>query len=123
MSITTTKSGWVLETQSTGYAFGLNPAGRLIHSYWGIRLPQLGDYPAPSSSKGWASFSGPAQLEPEEGRVGQTPRFQHGLHRVPLTPVARVDYIWCTPEIRVEAAWVGADAGSDHLPVFARLDL
>jgi alpha-galactosidase len=66
MPIATTESGWVLETQSTGYAFGLNPAGRLIHCYWGTRLPQLGDYPAPSSSEGWASFNGPAQLEPEE---------------------------------------------------------
>src|SRR5262249_18790598 len=66
MPIATTASGWVLETQSTGYAFGLDPAGRLIHGYWGIRLAELGDYPAPFSSEGWASFDGPAQLEPEE---------------------------------------------------------
>jgi endonuclease/exonuclease/phosphatase (EEP) superfamily protein YafD len=56
-------------------------------------------------------------------RLGQTPRFYHGLHRLPLTPVARVDYIWCTPGVHVEKAWVGADAGSDHLPVIARLVL
>jgi endonuclease/exonuclease/phosphatase (EEP) superfamily protein YafD len=56
-------------------------------------------------------------------RVGQTSRFRHGLHRVPLRPVARVDYIWCTPDVHVDAAWVGDDAGSDHLPVLARLVL
>jgi alpha-galactosidase len=66
MPITTTESGWVLETQSTGYAFGFNQAGRLIHSYWGARLPQLGDYPLPSSAEGWASFNDPAQIEPQE---------------------------------------------------------
>lgn len=54
-------------------------------------------------------------------RVGQTARFRHGLHRVPLRPVARVDYIWCTPGVQPESAWVGDDAGSDHLPVLARL--
>ena len=56
-------------------------------------------------------------------RVGQTSRFRHGLHRVRLRPVARVDYIWCTPGVHVEAAWLGDDAGSDHLPVGARLVL
>src|SRR5260221_10218842 len=66
MTIYTSPCGWVLETQSIGYAFGLNPAGRLIHSYWGARLPQIDDYPVPSSSEGWASFNGPAQLEPQE---------------------------------------------------------
>lgn len=56
-------------------------------------------------------------------RVGQTARFRHGLHRVPLRPVARVDYIWCTPGVQAQAAWVGDDAGSDHLPVLAQLAL
>jgi vancomycin resistance protein VanJ len=35
--------------------------------------------------------------------------------------VARVDYIWHTPDLVALEAWVGADAGSDHLPVLARL--
>jgi endonuclease/exonuclease/phosphatase family metal-dependent hydrolase len=56
-------------------------------------------------------------------RVGNAARFQYGLHRVPLRPVARVDYIWCTPGVQPEAAWVGDDGGSDHLPVGARLVL
>ena len=56
-------------------------------------------------------------------RAGQSSRIRHGLHRLPLWPMVRVDYIWCTPGIRIESAWVGPDAGSDHLPVLAQLAL
>jgi endonuclease/exonuclease/phosphatase family metal-dependent hydrolase len=56
-------------------------------------------------------------------RLGHAARLKHGFHRLPLRPVTRVDYIWCTPGVRAEAAWVGGDAGSDHLPVLARLVL
>ena len=55
-------------------------------------------------------------------RLGHA-RFKHGLHGLPLRPVTRVDYIWYTPGLQAEAAWVGDDAGSDHLPVLARLVL
>jgi vancomycin resistance protein VanJ len=41
--------------------------------------------------------------------------------RVPLLPVLRLDYIWLSPELEVLTARVGADAGSDHLPVLADL--
>jgi endonuclease/exonuclease/phosphatase family metal-dependent hydrolase len=54
-------------------------------------------------------------------RLGHASRFKHRLHGLPLRPVARVDYIWYTQGIGAEAAWLGADAGSDHLPVLARL--
>jgi endonuclease/exonuclease/phosphatase family metal-dependent hydrolase len=53
-------------------------------------------------------------------RVGQG-RIKHGLQRVPLHALARVDYIWLTPGLRAESAWVGRDGGSDHLPVLARI--
>lgn len=56
-------------------------------------------------------------------RVGQAASFDHGLHALPLRPVARVDYIWYTSALQAEAAWVGPDGGSDHLPVLARLVL
>jgi endonuclease/exonuclease/phosphatase family metal-dependent hydrolase len=56
-------------------------------------------------------------------RVGRSSRFNHAMHWLPLRPVARIDYIWCTPGIAVEAAWLGPDAGSDHLPVLARIRL
>jgi hypothetical protein len=41
---------WVLETAATGYALGLDAAGRLVHCYWGKRLPRPLDYPAPARS-------------------------------------------------------------------------
>ncbi|HEV2127955.1 MAG TPA: endonuclease/exonuclease/phosphatase family protein [Thermomicrobiales bacterium] len=41
--------------------------------------------------------------------------------RVKTPPVFRADYIWHTPDIRSVATWVGADTGSDHLPVVSRL--
>ena len=66
MTIRTTPHGWLLETQTTGYALGLNDAGLLAHRYWGVRLPDAADYPAPPNAYGWASFSGPGQLVPEE---------------------------------------------------------
>lgn len=54
-------------------------------------------------------------------RLGHASRLKHRLQRLPLRPMARVDYIWYTRELHAEAAWVGSDAGSDHLPVLARL--
>jgi len=54
-------------------------------------------------------------------RVGHSSSFDHGLQGVRLRPVARADYVWYTPPLRAEAAWVGPDGGSDHLPVLARL--
>lgn len=41
--------------------------------------------------------------------------------RVKTPPLFRLDYIWHTPDIRSVATWVGADTGSDHLPVMSRL--
>lgn len=66
MPIHTTSDGWVLETQATGYALGLNQAGLLVHRYWGPRLLDPDDYPRAPDSAGWASFNNPAQLTPEE---------------------------------------------------------
>ena len=36
---------FVLSTTNTAYAFRLSPDGRLLHSYWGPRLPRPADYP------------------------------------------------------------------------------
>ncbi len=66
MPIRTLAQSWVLETQSTAYALGVNDAGRLSHRYWGPRLPYLEDYAAAANPEGWASFNGPAQLTLEE---------------------------------------------------------
>jgi vancomycin resistance protein VanJ len=56
-------------------------------------------------------------------RVGHSSRLRirPGPGWPTLFPVARVDYIWHTPDLVALEAWVGADAGSDHLPVLARL--
>ena len=59
-------------------------------------------------------------------RVGPWRRM-HRLNRmmrwIPLAPVSRVDYIWYTTPIKCSSCWVGRDAGSDHLPVLARLEI
>lgn len=36
--------------------------------------------------------------------------------------LVRIDYIWTTPDFEVNRAWVGKDAGSDHLPLLAELN-
>jgi endonuclease/exonuclease/phosphatase (EEP) superfamily protein YafD len=46
----------------------------------------------------------------------------HRLGELPLPPLLRVDYIWHTAHFRARRAWIGAHAGSDHLPVLALLD-
>ncbi|HEY7032381.1 MAG TPA: endonuclease/exonuclease/phosphatase family protein [Thermomicrobiales bacterium] len=56
-------------------------------------------------------------------RVGRSVRMKDRLLGFPLRPVVRVDYIWHTAHLAAQAAWVGDDAGSDHLPVLARLVL
>jgi endonuclease/exonuclease/phosphatase family metal-dependent hydrolase len=57
-------------------------------------------------------------------RLGSWKRLQ-GINWIfrwmPLRPFLRVDYIWHTNAITALAAWLGEDAGSDHLPVLARL--
>lgn len=37
---------FVLSTANTAYTMRLTEDGRLLHSYWGTRLPYLSDYPA-----------------------------------------------------------------------------
>jgi endonuclease/exonuclease/phosphatase family metal-dependent hydrolase len=59
-------------------------------------------------------------------RLGPWKRFlwlNRLLRWIPMLPMLRVDYIWCTPSIRALEAWIGADAGSDHLPVLAKVAL
>lgn len=65
MPIHATERSWVLETQTTGYALGLNEAGLLAHRYWGARLKTPDDYPAAANPDFWG-FNSAAQLTPEE---------------------------------------------------------
>jgi endonuclease/exonuclease/phosphatase family metal-dependent hydrolase len=49
-------------------------------------------------------------------------RWLNGLLRwVPMLPVARVDYIWYTEHLESLDSWVGKDAGSDHMPLLAKM--
>lgn len=56
-------------------------------------------------------------------RVSSIRKRSDRLARQKVPPLVRFDYIWCTPNITVDAAWVGTDTGSDHAPVLARLIL
>lgn len=56
-------------------------------------------------------------------RVSSLWKRSERLARQKVPPVVRFDYIFCTPNIAVESAWVGTDTGSDHAPVLARLRL
>ena len=56
-----------------------------------------------------------------EAGVGPGVTFPRRRGRVRLMPMVRIDYIWYTEHLRATRAWVGADAGSDHLPVLAEL--
>ncbi|HNP71757.1 MAG TPA: alpha-galactosidase [Kouleothrix sp.] len=110
MPIHATEHGWVIETDATGYALGLNPAGLLAHRYWGARLNDPADYPAAPDPLGWASFNHPAQLTPEEypGHAGHKfaepclkLAFADGVRDVVLRFEAAEVLPGDTPELRV----------------------
>ena len=66
MPIHCSDRSWVLETDHSGYALGINTEGLLSHAYWGSRLPRVEDYPSPPVGQKWASFNDAAHLTPEE---------------------------------------------------------
>lgn len=66
MPIHATSNFWILETEHSAYAFGLDADGRLVNCYWGERLLHPGDYPTPGIPGGWASFNDAGQLAREE---------------------------------------------------------
>ncbi len=41
--------------------------------------------------------------------------------RIPLLPMARVDYIWHSEHFHSVSSWIGDPTGSDHLPVFSEI--
>jgi endonuclease/exonuclease/phosphatase (EEP) superfamily protein YafD len=45
------------------------------------------------------------------------------LGDIPLPPLLRIDYVWISTHWTPIDAWIGGDAGSDHLPVVARVAL
>src|SRR5689334_20674204 len=57
---------WILETNSVGYSLTITPNKRIVHGYWGKRLPYPEDYPRGEERSDWASFSGGGHLTREE---------------------------------------------------------
>ncbi len=53
---------------------------------------------------------------------GPARTFPRRRGRLPLAPLLRLDYIFHSAELTALDAWVGEDAGSDHLPLFAVLE-
>ena len=70
MPIQSSENRWILETDHTACALGLDADGRLVNLHWGARLPHPADYPAPRSPVGWASFNDAGQLAREEYPAG-----------------------------------------------------
>lgn len=66
MPILSTTNLWILETNQTAYAFGLDSDGRLVNCYWGERLLSIDDYPQPALPSRWSSFNDAGQLAREE---------------------------------------------------------
>jgi len=52
---------------------------------------------------------------------GLTYPTKHAVAPIRMMPFLRIDFIWYTDHFNTQHTWVGADSGSDHLPVFAVL--
>ncbi len=66
MPIHSIANRWILETDHTAYAFGLDPQGRLVNTYWGERLLHPQDYPGSDFQHFWSSFNDLGQVAREE---------------------------------------------------------
>src|ERR1700735_1668631 len=65
----TAKKIWVLHTDSSAYAVGVNPRGELVNLYWGGPLWRSDDIPQASNGRELSSFD-PAQSVLNEEYVG-----------------------------------------------------
>ncbi len=70
MSIHHAEHRWILETRHAAYAFDRDPAGRLIHRYWGSKLRAAEDYDTPDP-RAWpfSDTSTAAQEFPGHGGI------------------------------------------------------
>ena len=94
----------------------------------------MGDFNAPERHRSLRQIAGAGFIDAFKtaGEGGgltlpmRLPRFAYQGSRlgdIRIPPMLRVDYIWHTREFRTISAWVGEHAGSDHLPVLARMEL
>jgi alpha-galactosidase len=107
MPIHSAPTDWILETEHTAYALGVNNAGMLTHRYWGARLPRIVDYPRPQDSDGWASFNGPGEVLPHE-----FPTYAGSSYVEPCLKVTHADGVRDTV-----LEFAGANAKGDTLVV------
>jgi vancomycin resistance protein VanJ len=80
------------------------------------RLEEAGLRDAYQVAGDGGGFTAPTRLE-------TLARSDLPLGDLPIPPLLRIDYVWVSAQWRVSDAWVGDSAGSDHLPVLARLTL
>lgn len=107
MSIHTSSNSWILETNNTAYAFGLNEARLLVHRYWGVRLPSPSDYPPPTNPMGWASSNNPAQLTPEEFPGDNDIKFIEPAIKVVFADGVRtVELQFASAEVKEDALYI-----------------
>jgi vancomycin resistance protein VanJ len=82
----------------------------------------LGDFNMGDRQAQYATLKAAALSDAfREAGVGSGVTFPRRRGRVRLVPMMRIDYIWYTQHVRATRAWVGKDAGSDHLPVLAQM--
>jgi len=106
--IHTQPGGWILETDRTAYALGLNAAGLLTHRYWGERLPYPEDYPEAVNPGAWGPFNNPSHLTPEE-----FPGYSDMKYIEPCLKVTFADGVR-----DVDLRFGGADSDSETLRVY-----
>ena len=107
-------------------------AGLIDHAHRGGPTVLMGDFNLPSRHPACKLIAGSGLVDAFHavGRgIGQTlpkrmARWAYAgspFGNIPLPAMLRVDYVWHTRHLRPLDSWVGDHAGSDHLPVFARL--
>ncbi len=101
---------WVLTTDHTAYAFGVNAQGLLLHTYWGPRLPRLADYPRPPEGREWASFDPPGDTVREEYPAHGGPKY--------VEPCLKVRFADGTRDL--DLRYVGARVDGDTLHITLR---
>ena len=77
---------WLLQTEHSTYAMGVNPRGELQHIYWGAKLWRPGDLPNALPVRGISSFDPSATLTPEEYPAWGGARFEE-----PALKITRAD--------------------------------
>ena len=102
----------IAETDGPLLVLGDFNVTRLHDAYRRLEDAGLRDaYRLAGRGPGFTTPTRPAELAERGGRLGS----------LPLPPLLRIDYVWVSTHWQPVDAWIGPDAGSDHLPVLARI--